>query len=86
MVAPIYRPQDQLIDFLFFRQMHIADRSTEPFHATFSYHRHHGLRRPYNFKSRNVTECDLLPTATAMTETGKKKNLSSKLRPANFIM
>ena len=45
------------------------------------------LRRLLNFKTRTVTECDLQnspPPASALTETGNKKNLSSKLRLAKL--
>ena len=31
------------------------------------------LRRLLNFKTRIVTECDILPTASALTETSNKK-------------
>ena len=42
------------------------------------------LRLLLNFKTITGTECDLLPTASALTETGNKKNLSSKFRFAKL--
>ena len=76
---------------LFFQRMHklllenIADRSTESFHAT----KMLLIPQTSNFdvsltlKTRAVTECELLPPASALTETGKlQKKTKSKFKIA----
>ena len=42
------------------------------------------LRRLLNFKTRTVTECGLLPTASPLTETGNKKNLQGEIVTQNY--
>ena len=70
-----------------FQQLHIADRSTESFHAQeiLLIPQTSNFAVSLTLKPRTITECDLLPPASALTETGnKKKNLCSKLRLAKL--
>ena len=76
-----------------FQQMHIADRSTESFHATqiLLIPQASNFAVSLTLKTLAVTECDLLqtpPPAGALTETGNKKISTFKIAPRkkNFNM
>ena len=67
-----------------FQQMHIADRSTESFHAAeiLLIPQTSNFAVSLTLKTRTVTGCDLLnpPPASALTETGNKKKKKSMFK------
>ena len=71
-----------------FQQIHIADRSTESFHATeiLLIPQTSNFTISLTLKTRTVTECDLLlhplpAPGSALTETGNKEKSMFKIAP-----
>ena len=68
------RPIDKLSFFFFNKCILPIDRQNLSMQRRcFSYHRHQTFAGSLTLKTRTVTECDLQPPASALTETGNKK-------------